>query len=51
MAEIAAHAPELVGDAARRAARAEAERGRREPLDLPAAEARYSEITGERLHV
>ncbi|HSF94450.1 MAG TPA: beta-N-acetylhexosaminidase [Thermohalobaculum sp.] len=50
MAEIAAHAPVLTGRAAERAARAEAQRGGREPLDLPAAEARYSELTGERLH-
>jgi len=50
MAEIAAHAPLLEGDALRRAARAEAERGDREPVDLPAACARYSELTGETLH-
>ena len=50
MAEIAANTPLLAGRARERAARAEAQRGTREPLDLPAAEARYSELTGERLH-
>lgn len=51
MAEIAARTPWLSGEAATRAARAEAERGAHEPVDLAAAEARYSELTGERLHV
>lgn len=50
MREIAAHAPLLAGEAAARAARAEARRGNREPVDLWAAEARYSELTGEKLH-
>ena len=47
---VAAEAPLLTGRAAQRAARAEAERGGRDEIDLPAAEARYSELTGERLH-
>jgi beta-N-acetylhexosaminidase len=50
MAEIAAHTPLMEGDAARRAARAEAARGRADTADIAAAEARYSELTGERLH-
>jgi len=50
MTEIAAHAPLLAGEAAARAARAEAERGGREPVDIRAAEARYAELTGETLH-
>jgi beta-N-acetylhexosaminidase len=50
MAEIAARTPLLDGAAARRAARAEAQRGRREPVDLREACARYSELTGETLH-
>ena len=36
--------------AAERAARAEAERGMAENIDIGAAEARYSELTGESLH-
>lgn len=47
---IAAHAPRLSGDALRRAARAEAERGLPDATDIPAAEARYRELTGEDLH-
>ena len=50
MAEIAAHTPRLSGRAAERAARAEAQRGIAEEIDIGAAEARYSELTGERLH-
>ncbi|MEE8454552.1 MAG: glycoside hydrolase family 3 N-terminal domain-containing protein [Limibaculum sp.] len=55
MREIAAHTPLLAGRAAGRAARAEAERGAidrgsGEDFDIAAAEARYSELTGERLH-
>ena len=55
MREIAAHTPPLAGRAAERAARAEAERGAinhssGEDFDIGAAEARYSELTGERLH-
>jgi beta-N-acetylhexosaminidase len=50
MLEIAAHTPPLAGRAAQRAARAEAERGMAEEIDIGAAEARYSELTGERLH-
>ncbi|HUS53633.1 MAG TPA: beta-N-acetylhexosaminidase [Thermohalobaculum sp.] len=50
MREIAAHTPPLAGCAAERAARAEAERGAVEDIDIVAAEARYSELTGERLH-
>ncbi|MCH8952736.1 MAG: glycoside hydrolase family 3 protein [Proteobacteria bacterium] len=55
MREIAAHAPLLAGLAAGRAARAEAERGAinrgaAEAIDIAAAEARYAELTGERLH-
>ncbi len=50
MREIAAHTPLLTGRAAARAARAEAERGTVEDIDIIAAEARYSELTGERLH-
>jgi beta-N-acetylhexosaminidase len=50
MREIAAHAPPLAACAAARAARAEAERGTPEEIDIAAAEARYSELTGERLH-
>ena len=50
MTQVAAHAPLLAGAAAERAARAEAERGARDETDIPAAEARYSELTGERLH-
>jgi beta-N-acetylhexosaminidase len=55
MREIAAHTPLLAGHAARRAARAEAERGEisrgaSADFDMGAAEARYSELTGERLH-
>ncbi len=48
MEEVAANAPALSGRAAARAARAEAERGARDETDIPAAEARYSELTGER---
>ena len=50
MREIAAHTPLLAGVGAARAARAEAERGTTEEIDIAAAEARYSELTGERLH-
>jgi beta-N-acetylhexosaminidase len=50
MHEIAAQTPLLAGEAARRANRAEAERGTAEEIDIRAAEARYSELTGERLH-
>jgi len=55
MREVAAHTPLLTGRAAGRAARAEAERGTighssGEDFDIGAAEARYSELTGERLH-
>ncbi len=55
MREVAAHIPLLAGPAAERAARAEAERGAihhgsGEDFDIGAAEARYSELTGERLH-
>jgi beta-N-acetylhexosaminidase len=50
MREVAAHTPLLAGRAAERAARAEAERGMAEDIDIAAAEARYSELTGERLH-
>ncbi len=50
MMEIAGNAPLLAGEAARRAARAEAERRTPEPFDVGAAEARYREITGEALH-
>ena len=50
MREIAAYTPLLAGRAAERAARAEAERGTSEEIDIGAAEARYSELTGERLH-
>jgi len=54
MAEIAAATPILAGLAALRAARAEAERtGLRraaEAFDIRAADARYSELTGENLH-
>ncbi len=55
MREIAAHTPLLAGPAAARAARAEAERsavnhGLDADFDIGAAEARYSELTGERLH-
>jgi beta-N-acetylhexosaminidase len=50
MREIAAHTPQLAGRAAERAARAEAERGAAEDIDIAAAEARYSELTGETLH-
>ena len=50
MRESAAHTPLLAGAAAARAARAEAERGMAEAIDISAAEARYSELTGERLH-
>lgn len=50
MREVAAVAPVLAGEAARRAARAEAERGRAEEIDLAAAEARYVELTGESVH-
>ncbi|MHA1530122.1 MAG: glycoside hydrolase family 3 N-terminal domain-containing protein [Alphaproteobacteria bacterium] len=55
MREIAAHTPLLAGRAAGRAALAEAERaaighGSGEGFDIGAAEARYSELTGERLH-
>ena len=48
--DVAADTPLLAGRARERANRAEVQRGKREPLDLPAAEARYSELTGERLH-
>jgi beta-N-acetylhexosaminidase len=50
MREIAAHTPPLAGCAAARAARAEADRGTAGDIDIAAAEARYSELTGERLH-
>jgi beta-N-acetylhexosaminidase len=54
MLEIAAWSPVLAGPAARRAARADAERielrRAAEALDIGAAEARYSELTGESLH-
>jgi len=55
MREIAAHTPLLAGPAAERAERAEAERaaishGSGEDFDIGAAEARYSELTGESLH-
>ncbi len=50
MEEIAACTPLLAGEAARRAARAEAARRAPEPCDIAAAEARYKEITGEALH-
>jgi beta-N-acetylhexosaminidase len=50
MREVAAHAPPLAGCAAARAGRAEAERGKAEDIDIIAAEARYSELTGETLH-
>lgn len=50
MTEIAECAPPLTGAAARRAARAEAERHAPEPCDIAAAEARYKELTGEALH-
>jgi len=50
MAEIAAHTPLLGGRAAERASRAEAERGTADAIDISAAEARYSELTGESLH-
>ena len=50
MHEIAAHTPPLAGCGAARAARAEAERGAVEDIDIAAAEARYSELTGEMLH-
>ncbi len=50
MREIAAHTPLLTGRAAERAARAEAGRGAVEDVDILAAEARYSELTGERLY-
>ncbi len=48
MEEVVAHSPELSGPAAIRAARAENERGVGDETDIPAAEARYSELTGER---
>jgi len=50
MEEIAAQAGPLRGEAARRAARAEALRGRADSADIAAAEARYTELTGERPH-
>jgi beta-N-acetylhexosaminidase len=50
MHEIAAHTPPLAGCGAARAARAEAERGAVADIDIAAAEARYSELTGEMLH-
>ena len=50
MAAIAGVAPRLAGEAARRAARAEAERGDAGEIDLAAAEARYAELTGESVH-
>jgi beta-N-acetylhexosaminidase len=50
MREIAAVVPQLSGAAARRAARAEAERGTAEHFDLAAAEARYAGLTGESVH-
>ena len=50
MAEVAAHTPMLAGRAATRAARAEAERGISETVEIAAAEARYTELTGEALH-
>ena len=50
MREVAASTPPLAGCAAARAARAEAERGSVDEIDIAAAEARYSELTGERLH-
>ena len=50
MEAVAGVVPPLAGDAARRAARAEAERGGAEPVDLAAADARYAELTGEMVH-
>ena len=50
MREVAASTPPLAGCAAARAARAEEECGSVEEIDIAAAEARYSELTGERLH-
>jgi beta-N-acetylhexosaminidase len=50
MSAIASAAPPLSGDAARRAARAEAARGAPDPADIAAAVARYQELTGEALH-
>ena len=50
MRAVAAAVPRLSGAAARRAARAEAERGPAEEIDLAAAEARYAELTGESAH-
>jgi beta-N-acetylhexosaminidase len=50
MRQVAAHTPPLAACAAARAARAEAERGVVEEIDIAAAEARYTELTGERLH-
>ncbi len=50
MTAIASAAPRLSGDAARRAARAEAARGAPEPADIMAAVARYRELTGEALY-
>ncbi|HUF88246.1 MAG TPA: glycoside hydrolase family 3 N-terminal domain-containing protein [Thermohalobaculum sp.] len=50
MREVAAVAPLLAGEAARRAARAEAERDGGEEIDLAAAAARYGELTGESAH-
>ena len=50
MREVAGVAPILAGDALRRAARAEAERGGADDIDLAAADARYAELTGESVH-
>jgi hypothetical protein len=50
MCDVAAHTPLLIGSAAERAARAEVQRGTAEEIDLGAAEARYTELTGERLY-
>jgi beta-N-acetylhexosaminidase len=50
MREIAAAVPSLAGAAKRRAARAEAERGRAAAFDAAEADARYAELTGESVH-
>jgi beta-N-acetylhexosaminidase len=50
MGEIAAHTPLLVSHAAERATHAEEQRGAADDIDLAAAEARYMELTGERLY-
>ena len=50
MDDVAAHTPLLTGLGGERAARAEAQRGGAEEIDLDAAEARYTELTGERLY-